>query len=285
MLCGIVQKEKIFGIGFPGWIPTGLSDENKGLSYGYCPNCYVNVISKKIPPHSTWYDLTFPSDSLLTSAKMTQLDGNLDALAEGHEGAPYIQQSFNFADHFTMHPGNSDNSNWIAASAGSSSVTWSSDWHAIHLYTGSVDEEAYYQFNSHRQFRIDKFSYVQMIARFYTTPRSALSSYGPQMRLYYNGDNYIGVLNSSSTQMRLVTMAGGSYTSTSFDLDSTSYHIYSIKASSSEVTLDVDGTTVVTHTTNIPDTVSLTPYIRSWKGGGTTDYDSIFDYVVLRAVQ
>jgi len=38
-----------------------------------------------------WYDLDFPANSLLTSQKMTRLDGNLDALVEGSAGAPKIQ--------------------------------------------------------------------------------------------------------------------------------------------------------------------------------------------------
>ncbi len=37
-----------------------------------------------------WYDLNFTYGSLLTSTKMSQLDGNLDALAEGASGAPTI---------------------------------------------------------------------------------------------------------------------------------------------------------------------------------------------------
>jgi len=40
---------------------------------------------------ATWTDLTFAYGSLLTSTKMTQLDANLDALAEGASGAPKIQ--------------------------------------------------------------------------------------------------------------------------------------------------------------------------------------------------
>lgn len=40
---------------------------------------------------ATWYNLTFAYKEILTSAKMTQLDGNLDAIAEGSAGAPNLQ--------------------------------------------------------------------------------------------------------------------------------------------------------------------------------------------------
>ena len=39
---------------------------------------------------AAWTDLTFAYGSLLTSTKMSQLDANLDALAEGAAGAPTI---------------------------------------------------------------------------------------------------------------------------------------------------------------------------------------------------
>jgi len=89
--CGIVQKEKIFGIGFPGWI-IPAHDQRKAVLEGFCPQCYVDFIAPSMPEfiHSTWYDLTFPSGSLLTSTKMTQLDGNFDALAAQEEGAPTL---------------------------------------------------------------------------------------------------------------------------------------------------------------------------------------------------
>ena len=38
-----------------------------------------------------WTNLSFPFGSILTSSKMTQLDDNLDALANGDAGAPQIQ--------------------------------------------------------------------------------------------------------------------------------------------------------------------------------------------------
>ena len=37
-----------------------------------------------------WTDLSFPSNSLLTSLKMTQLDENFDAMAAGNAGAPAV---------------------------------------------------------------------------------------------------------------------------------------------------------------------------------------------------
>ena len=40
---------------------------------------------------AVWTELTFAFESLLTSTKMTQLDNNLDAIAEGASGAPKIQ--------------------------------------------------------------------------------------------------------------------------------------------------------------------------------------------------
>lgn len=40
-----------------------------------------------------WTDLSFAYGSLLTSTKMTQLDANLDALAEGASGAPKVEAS------------------------------------------------------------------------------------------------------------------------------------------------------------------------------------------------
>lgn len=89
--CGIVQKEKIFGIGFPGWL-IAPHDQSREMLRGFCPQCYIDFIAPSMPEfiHSTWYDLTFASGSLLTSTKMTQLDGNFDALAAGDTGAPQI---------------------------------------------------------------------------------------------------------------------------------------------------------------------------------------------------
>ena len=40
---------------------------------------------------ATWTNLSFPFGSTLTSTQMTNLDNNLDALAEGAAGAPAIQ--------------------------------------------------------------------------------------------------------------------------------------------------------------------------------------------------
>ena len=42
---------------------------------------------------AAWTDLTFAYGSKLTSTQMTQLDANLDALAEGANGAPKIQSA------------------------------------------------------------------------------------------------------------------------------------------------------------------------------------------------
>jgi len=90
-MCGIVQREKIYGIGFPGWI-SSHEPQVKEMIRGYCPNCYLKII-EKMPQfiHSTWTDITFASNSLLTSTKMTQLDANFDALAAGDSGHPEIE--------------------------------------------------------------------------------------------------------------------------------------------------------------------------------------------------
>lgn len=39
----------------------------------------------------TWFNLTFAFKEILASSKMTQLDENFDALANGDSGAPSIQ--------------------------------------------------------------------------------------------------------------------------------------------------------------------------------------------------
>ena len=52
---------------------------------------------------ASWTDLTFAFESLLTSTKMTQLDNNFDALAEGASGAPKIQPAaLNDTGDYTM---------------------------------------------------------------------------------------------------------------------------------------------------------------------------------------
>ena len=41
----------------------------------------------------TWTDLTFAFGSILTATKMTQLDDNFEALANGDSGSPKIQEA------------------------------------------------------------------------------------------------------------------------------------------------------------------------------------------------
>lgn len=87
--CGTIQKEKIYGIGFPGWLSSPTSP-NKALIDGFCPNCHANFILPSMPQfaHETWTSLTYASNSLLTSTKMTQNQANFTAIAYHHQSAP-----------------------------------------------------------------------------------------------------------------------------------------------------------------------------------------------------
>jgi len=91
--CGTVQKEKIFGIGFPGWIYIqSLQTLGSKKTPIVCPDCYLKLGLKLGPKfiRGTWTSLTYPADSLLTSTKMTQNQANFTAVAEGHTDAPVI---------------------------------------------------------------------------------------------------------------------------------------------------------------------------------------------------
>jgi len=91
--CEITQKEKIFGIGFPGWIMLWtLSSLGIGTPPAVCPNCYLELGYALGPQfiRRTWTALTYAENSLLTSAKMTSNQANFTAVAEGHENAPIL---------------------------------------------------------------------------------------------------------------------------------------------------------------------------------------------------
>jgi len=91
--CGKKYKEKIYGIGYPGWIYLpSLSELGTNRMPIVCPDCYLEFSYKLGPKfvRGTWTDLTYPTGSLLTSAKMTQNQDNFTALAKGHSGAPAI---------------------------------------------------------------------------------------------------------------------------------------------------------------------------------------------------
>ncbi len=107
---------------------------------------------------ATWTDLTFAYGSLLTSTKMSQLDANLDALAEGASGAPTITTtaigsgcvtSYNIADGAVtateiqsnvvqgfQHFVNSVTTTVLTLAAGGTQV-FSAGVFAIHTFSGS----------------------------------------------------------------------------------------------------------------------------------------------------
>jgi len=98
--CGKKYKEKIYGIGYPGWIYLpSLSELGMNRMPIVCPDCYLELSYKLGPKfvRGTWTDLTYPSGSLLTSTKMTQNQDNFTALAEGHSGAPTITAQIELA--------------------------------------------------------------------------------------------------------------------------------------------------------------------------------------------
>lgn len=92
--CGGKQKEKIYGIGFPGWSPLpGLVIQSKDREQPYfCPNCSLELAIKLGEKfiRATWTALTYPASSLLTSTKMTQNQANFEAVAQQHTGAPEL---------------------------------------------------------------------------------------------------------------------------------------------------------------------------------------------------
>jgi len=92
--CGVSQKEKIFGVGLPGWvrIPSVQVIGNTKQNLCLCPNCTLEL-QKKLGSkftRGTWTALTYASGSLLTSTKMSQNQANFEAIAKGHSGAPSL---------------------------------------------------------------------------------------------------------------------------------------------------------------------------------------------------
>jgi hypothetical protein len=91
---------------------------------------------------------------------------------------------------------------------------------------------------------------------------------------------------TNSGNIECVTDTGAAVTVTQPNpaVDPTVWHIYRIEMSSSNVVFKVDGTTVATHTTNLPGgTTPLTWNYSLRRGnGGTTVITSDIDYVILR---
>jgi len=91
--CGVSQKEKIFGVGYPGWINLpSLSTLGAGTMPVVCPNCYL-ALAKELGPkfvRATWTALSYAENSLLTSEKMNANQANFTAIAEGHTDAPVL---------------------------------------------------------------------------------------------------------------------------------------------------------------------------------------------------
>lgn len=94
--CHVRQREKIYGMGFPGWsriLDFGPAREQREiLRKLICPNCSLELAKKlgKKFIRATWTNLTYPAGSLLTSAKMTSNQANFAALGAGDSGAPDI---------------------------------------------------------------------------------------------------------------------------------------------------------------------------------------------------
>lgn len=91
--CDVSQKEKIFGMGFPGWIRLSTVNYLGGGTVPMmCPNCYREVGYELGPKfiRGTYTALTYAANSLLTSTKMTQNQANFAAVAAGDSGAPTI---------------------------------------------------------------------------------------------------------------------------------------------------------------------------------------------------
>ncbi|HKJ87611.1 MAG TPA: hypothetical protein VKA48_03800 [Gammaproteobacteria bacterium] len=70
-----------------------------------------------------WTDLSFPFGSILTSSKMTQLDDNFEALANGDSGAPAVQQA--------AMGGSAVGQNELKTTTGTSSVSNGSATHVL----------------------------------------------------------------------------------------------------------------------------------------------------------
>jgi len=78
MKCGNTQREKIYGIGFPGWKipfvpPKGITPDSERIDNLYCPPCSIELARKlgKTFVHGSWNVISYATGSLLTSTKMT----------------------------------------------------------------------------------------------------------------------------------------------------------------------------------------------------------------------
>jgi len=81
--CKVRQREKIFGVGWPGWgltVNDGRRQSQEIIRNLTCPNCTIELaklLGEKFV-RGTWTDLTYASGSLLTSTHMTQNQANIE---------------------------------------------------------------------------------------------------------------------------------------------------------------------------------------------------------------
>jgi len=129
--CGETQKEKIFGVGHPGWVSMQSVQilGNRTATF-ICPDCYLEMAKTLGPDYlrGTWTDITYAANSLLTSTKMTQNQANFTALAEGHAGAPEIIGD-SLSDPFEI-PGDVNILGTLIANFG---------WETYHAQGGDID--------------------------------------------------------------------------------------------------------------------------------------------------
>lgn len=90
--CGTTQREKIFGLGFPGWqtirFPAqGIKAAAIRITDLWCPDCSVKIARKLGPEfvRGSWTNITFAANSLLTSTIMTNLYTNVTEAAYPHD--------------------------------------------------------------------------------------------------------------------------------------------------------------------------------------------------------
>lgn len=95
--CKEHQREKIYGIGWPGWSPLPSIDAigQRRSTPQLCPNCSLELAKRlgKEFVRSTWTDLTYALGSFLTSTKIGQNQDNFEAMAQQHSGAPKLNFS------------------------------------------------------------------------------------------------------------------------------------------------------------------------------------------------
>ncbi len=100
--CKVRQREKIFGVGWPGWKQFIISTRQSRdiIRNLICPNCVLELAKKLGEKYirETWTALTYAAGSLLTSTKMTQTQANFAALGAGDSGAPDIYNLESGAD-------------------------------------------------------------------------------------------------------------------------------------------------------------------------------------------